>query len=223
LGCGRRREPRAQSAATTGTSRESESGPRGWLPKSSEDARHWRLFQAEGCPARSAHRGEQYLAPKPRVPRQRSGQVPLPQRLAVADCLQRDRLDARTRSRARTCAGVTLSLEHHGPQSHTPQRFCLIFARQRIVQTGHSVGPHGGALNTGRRDEGYEWPSRAIGNAACQHSSIQAADTNVHLGTRQSGEASWPRFYPTHRSRSITPLIPTHSSRAWVSHTSVWR
>jgi len=49
--------------------------------------------------------------------------------LAVADRPPQDRLDARTRSRARTCAGVTPSLEPHDPRSPRPQRLRAICSR----------------------------------------------------------------------------------------------
>ena len=69
------------------------------------------------------------LPAKPSVLRQRDGPSLLPQRLAVADRPRRDRLDARTRSRARTGAGVAPSLEAHDRKPLTPQRLRAICSR----------------------------------------------------------------------------------------------
>ena len=52
---------------------------------------------------------------------------------------------------------------------------CPIFARQRPVETGHSVGAREDARNTHRRDEAFVRPSRAFGSAACRPSSIPVA------------------------------------------------
>jgi hypothetical protein len=49
----------------------------------------------------------------------------------------------------------------------------------------------GETRNTHRRGEAFAQPSHAFGNAACQHSGIEVADTDVvHLETRRRGEAS---------------------------------
>jgi hypothetical protein len=94
-----------------------------------------------------------YLAfpAKPSALRQRAGPSPLLQRLAVADCPRRDRLDARTRSRARTCAGVAPSartcagvapsLEHHDPKSLTLSGYEeFVLERARVIDESYGPG-----------------------------------------------------------------------------------
>jgi hypothetical protein len=51
-----------------------------------------------------------------RVPQRRAGSCLLLRLAAAADCLQRDRSDARTQNKARTSEGAELSLEHHRPR-----------------------------------------------------------------------------------------------------------
>jgi hypothetical protein len=78
---------------------------------------------------------------KPRALRQRDGPSLLPQRLAVADRPRPDRLDARTRSRARTCAGVTTSLEPHDPRPLTLSGYeQFVRERRRVVHEGYGPG-----------------------------------------------------------------------------------
>jgi hypothetical protein len=77
------------------------------------------------------------------VLQQHAGSSPLLQHPAVADCPRLDRLDARTRSTGRTCAGVSSSLEPHDPwfrnrsSSYEP---CLRTRSRRERSRGRSRG-----------------------------------------------------------------------------------
>jgi hypothetical protein len=93
-----------------------------------------------GIPLRPLMSGCLSFPAKPSALRQCAGPSLLPQRLAVVDCPRRDRFDARIRSRARTCAGVAPSLDHHEPNSLTLSGY-KEFVRERARVLGESYGP----------------------------------------------------------------------------------